>query len=136
MELKQASLAAALLCAALGTAWAQSEPQNPSPTDPAMAGARGNAAADTPMTHSDRPMSESDARATKAVNDRLSADPKHFFRHVQVSVHDGVAELSGFVYSSDAIYKAEELAKQAPGVTRVDNHMRVERNGNNGSQPD
>ncbi|MGN6453911.1 MAG: BON domain-containing protein [Steroidobacteraceae bacterium] len=81
-------------------------------------------------------MSPSDARATQEVNARLSADPKHFFRHVQVSVHDGVAELSGFVGSSDAIYKAEELAKQAPGVTRVDNRMRVERNGNNANQPD
>ncbi len=136
MELKQASLAAALLCAALGTAWAQSPPQNPSPTDPAMAGARGSSGADTPMTHSDRPMSESDMRATKAVNDRLSADPKHFFRHVQVSVHDGVAELTGFVYSSDAIYKAKELAQQAPGVSRVDSHVRVERNAENNTQPD
>ena len=136
MELKQAGFAAALLCAALGTAWAQSEPQNPSPTDPAMAGARGNSEADTPMMHNDRPMSESDARATKAVNDRLSADPKHFFRHVQVSVHDGVAELTGFVDSSDAVYKAEQLAKQAPGVTRVENKMRVQHNGNNGNQPD
>ena len=136
MELKQAGFAAALLCAALGTAWAQSEPQSPSPTDPAMAGAGGNSEADTPMMHDDRPMSESDRRATKEVNDRLSADPKHFFRHVQVSVHDGVAELTGFVSSSDAVYKAKELAQQAPGVTRVDSQLRVERNGNNASQPD
>ncbi|HVN46773.1 MAG TPA: BON domain-containing protein [Steroidobacteraceae bacterium] len=136
MELKQASFAAALLCAALGTAWAQAQPQNPSPTDPAMAGAQGGSQADTPMMHSNRPMTESDARATKEVNDRLSADPKHYFRHVQVSVHDGVAELTGFVYSSDAVYKAKELAQQAPGVTRVDSRVRVERNGNTGSQPD
>ncbi len=136
MKLKQAGFAAALLCAGLGSAWAQNQPANPSPTDPAMAGAKGSSDADTPMTHSSRPMSEGDMRATKAVNDRLSADPKHFFRHVQVSVHDGVAELTGFVYSSDAVYKAKELAQDAPGVTRVDSHIRVERNGENNTQPD
>ena len=136
MELKRATLAAVVLCAAFGTAWAQSQPQNPSPTDPAIGGATGSSGADSPMMHSNRPMSEADARATKEVNDRLSADPKHFFRHVQVSVHDGVAELTGFVYSADAVYKAKQLAQQAPGVTRVDSQVRVERNGENGTQPD
>lgn len=95
-----------------------------------------DSSATDPNGPADSPMSSSDARATQEVSARLSADPKHFFRHVKVTVHDGVARLSGFVDSSDAIYQAQELARGTPGVTRVENEMRVERNGNNSTQPD
>jgi osmotically-inducible protein OsmY len=95
-----------------------------------------DSSATDPNGPADSPMSPSDARATQEVNARLNADPKHFFRHVKVSVHEGVARLSGFVDSSDAIYRAQELARGTPGVTKVENQVRVERNGNNSAQPD
>jgi osmotically-inducible protein OsmY len=118
---------AATLCAILASATVLAA--DPAPKSP-------DSSATDPNGPADAPMSPSDARAAQEVNARLNADPKHFFRHVKVSVHDGVARLSGFVDTSDAIYQAQELARGTPGVTKVENQMRVERNGNNSVQPD
>jgi osmotically-inducible protein OsmY len=61
----------------------------------------------------------SDEEITKAIHSALDADPNHFFRHVNVSVDKGVATLSGFVHSSQAINRARTIAGNVPGVTRV-----------------
>jgi osmotically-inducible protein OsmY len=61
----------------------------------------------------------SDEAITKAINSALNADPHHFFRHVNVRVDNGVATLSGFVYSSSSIFRARTIASQVPGVTSV-----------------
>jgi osmotically-inducible protein OsmY len=62
----------------------------------------------------------------------LNADPNYFFRHVNVSVDQGVADLSGYVWTTDAIYRARRIARGVPGVTRVvTNHLELERNGLN-----
>jgi hypothetical protein len=61
----------------------------------------------------------SDEALTKAVRASLDADPHHFFRHVDVSVDNGVATLSGFVHSSQAINRARTIAGSVHGVTRV-----------------
>jgi hypothetical protein len=67
-----------------------------------------------------------------AVYSALNADPIYYFRHVDVKVHDGVAQLSGYVWSTDAIYRARALAAKTPGVTRVvSNQLELERNGRN-----
>jgi BON domain len=60
----------------------------------------------------------------------LSADPIYFFRHVDVRVEDGVASLSGYVWSTDALYRARQIAKGVPGVRSVQtNDLELEREG-------
>jgi osmotically-inducible protein OsmY len=61
----------------------------------------------------------SDEAITKAIQSALDADPQYFFRHVNVRVDNGVATLSGFVHSSQAINRARTIATNTPGVTRV-----------------
>jgi osmotically-inducible protein OsmY len=60
----------------------------------------------------------------------LNADPVYFYRHVDVTVDNGVADLSGYVWSADAIYRARQIARQIPGVRRVvTNQLELEREG-------
>ena len=60
----------------------------------------------------------------------LNADPIYFFRHVNVEVDDGVANLTGFVWSADAIYRARQIARGVPGVERVvSSQLELEREG-------
>jgi osmotically-inducible protein OsmY len=60
----------------------------------------------------------------------LQADPTYYFRHVDVQVNDGVARLSGYVWSADAVYRARRIASQTPGVTSVvTSGLELERNG-------
>ncbi len=75
----------------------------------------------------------SDAHSAAVVSAALRADPDYYFRHVSVSVHDGVARLSGYVWSTDALYRAEAIARDTPGVTGVVDKMELERNGTSGS---
>ena len=130
MELKTrtvaARAAAATLCAALASALVAANPSNPS-NDPSS----------TTINKSDAAQeSPSEARTAQDIDQRLKADPHHFFRHVNVTVHNGVARLGGFVDSEDALAKAKEIAGTTPGISRVDNEMKVQRNGNNANQPD
>jgi osmotically-inducible protein OsmY len=60
----------------------------------------------------------------------LNADPTYFYRHVDVRVEDGVADLSGYVWSTNAIYRARQIARQVSGVRRVvTSHLELEREG-------
>jgi osmotically-inducible protein OsmY len=83
----------------------------------------------------------SDAGATdeilaSTVYTELSADPTYYFRHVDVSVENGVAHLSGYVWSTDAIYAARRIAGKVPGVTGVTtNQLQLERNGRDAGGP-
>jgi osmotically-inducible protein OsmY len=63
------------------------------------------------------------------VYDALNGDPMYFFRHVDVHVQGGVVTLSGYVWSTQAIYRAEKIAGGIPGVIRVVDQMELERNG-------
>jgi osmotically-inducible protein OsmY len=64
------------------------------------------------------------------VYSELNADPIYYFRHVDVRVDNGVAHLSGYVWSTDAIYQARKIASNVPGVTGVmTNQLQLERNG-------
>jgi hypothetical protein len=68
-----------------------------------------------------------------AVYSALNADQTYYFRHVDVKVDEGVAHLSGYVWSTDAIYRARAIAAKTPGVTRVvSNQLELERNGRSG----
>jgi len=69
-----------------------------------------------------------------AVYSDLNADTKYYFRHVDVRVDNGVAHLSGYVWSTDAIYRARTIARNVPGVTGVvTSQLELERNGRDSS---
>jgi len=67
------------------------------------------------------------------ISAQLNADPMYYFRHVNVRVdEDGVANLSGFVWDTFAIYRARQIASEVPGVTRVvTNQLELQINGLN-----
>jgi len=80
------------------------------------------------------PRSPAQTAGDRAVADSvyaaLDADPTYFYRHVDVRVEDGVADLSGYVWSTNAIYRAREIARQVSGVARVvTSHLELEREG-------
>jgi osmotically-inducible protein OsmY len=68
-----------------------------------------------------------DQATEERVNAALDADPIHYYRHVDVRVDGGVAHLSGYVWSSDALFKAKQIAAGIPGVTLVVNEMELQR---------
>jgi osmotically-inducible protein OsmY len=63
------------------------------------------------------------------VQNALDSDPVFFFRHVDVDADAGKVVLSGYVWSDDAIRRAELIAGRVPGVTSVADEMRLEREG-------
>jgi osmotically-inducible protein OsmY len=72
----------------------------------------------------------SDEILANTVYAELNADPIYYFRHVDVRVDNGVAHLSGYVWSTDAIYRARRVAGNVPGITGVrTNQLELERNG-------
>lgn len=95
----------------------------------------------TPQQQPSRPPDAALARAEQGVTDQVLAnavysaldqDPMYFFRHVDVQVDQGVAQLSGYVWSTDAIYRARTIATRVPGVTGVvTNQLELQRGGLN-----
>jgi len=73
-----------------------------------------------------------DAATTERVYAALEANPIYYFRDVEVSVDYGVALLSGYVWTTDALYAAQGIARKVPGVTGVKDTMELERQGNRG----
>jgi osmotically-inducible protein OsmY len=70
-----------------------------------------------------------DAATTARVYAALEANPIYYLRDVEVDVDYGVAKLSGFVWTTDALYGAERIASRVPGVTGIRNSMELEREG-------
>jgi osmotically-inducible protein OsmY len=65
-----------------------------------------------------------------AVYSKLNANPTYYFRHVDVRLQGGVAYLTGYVWSTDAIYAAQRIARSVPGVADVvTTQLELERNG-------
>jgi osmotically-inducible protein OsmY len=75
---------------------------------------------------------EADEATAQRVYSALNADPTYYFRHVNVRVDGGVAQLSGYIWSTEAIYRAKQIAAGVPGVSRVVNAMELEREGTRG----
>jgi osmotically-inducible protein OsmY len=72
-----------------------------------------------------------DAATAERIYAALDAAPMFYFRDVEVSVDNGVAVLSGYVWTTDALYHAKWITRQVPGVTRVvTNRLELEREGN------
>jgi len=77
-----------------------------------------------------QPASPGNQVLADAVYSRLNADPVYFYRHVDVSVSHGVASLSGYVWSTDALYHARYIAQSVPGINGVvTSQLELERNG-------
>jgi osmotically-inducible protein OsmY len=70
-----------------------------------------------------------DAATAERIYAALDANPVFYFRDVDVSVDDGVAYLGGYVWTTDALFKAQRIARNVPGVTRVVDDMKLEREG-------
>ena len=73
-----------------------------------------------------------DAATAERVYAALEANPIYYFRDVEVAVDYGVARLSGYVWTTDALYAAQNIARRVPGVTGVQDTMELERQGNRG----
>lgn len=65
------------------------------------------------------------------VKHHLAKEPVYKFHDVDVKAFNGVVQLSGFVNSDDQKRRAEEIAKQIPGVQQVVNAITLKPNGNN-----
>ena len=77
------------------------------------------------------PKSPAQEQADSATADRVYAaldqNPIYYFRDVDVFVDYGVVELSGYVWTTDALYGAQRIARRVPGVTGVRDKMELER---------
>jgi osmotically-inducible protein OsmY len=103
------------MAAALATSCASLAPQ---PSLPPGAGSASAAQTDA------------DALLANAIYAKLNSDPTYYFRHVDVTLHNGIAHLSGYVWSTDALYAARNIARSVPGVTGVvTTDLELERNG-------
>ena len=82
------------------------------------------------------PKSAEQERADRATAERvyaaLEGNPIYYLRDVEVSVDYGVARLSGYVWTTDALYRAQEIARRVPGVIGIESSMELERQGNRG----
>jgi len=57
------------------------------------------------------------------VADRLKKEPVYKFSDVDVKTFDGIVQLSGFVNTEDQKRRAEEIARNVPGVQQVVNNL-------------
>lgn len=62
---------------------------------------------------------DADLLAANRIYLALNADPTYYYKHVDVRVDNGTADLSGYVWGSEAIYRARQIAGSVPGVTTV-----------------
>lgn len=70
--------------------------------------------------------SMSDASISTAVQTKLTSDRVSNFARVDVDTERGVVNLSGVVPSAEQKARAEELARQVNGVTRVNNNLQIQ----------
>jgi hyperosmotically inducible periplasmic protein len=66
-----------------------------------------------------------DRKLEKAVEKRLANDPVYKNPGVDVRTYNGVVQLSGFVDSEDQKQRAEQVARDIPGVANVENALIV-----------
>jgi hyperosmotically inducible protein len=110
--------AALAACCAFALASPAAHAQPPSP----------NVSTNAPTTRARTPQ---DAAIADRVSAALNAEPNHLYRHVTVSVTNGVVRLGGLAYSNDAIQRAKEVARNTPGVSSVEDQIQLERQGSN-----
>lgn len=67
-----------------------------------------------------------DSKITASVQSKLTADRVSNFTRVDVDTERGVVNLSGVVPSAEQKSRAEELARQVNGVTRINNNLQIQ----------
>ena len=73
--------------------------------------------------------SMADSAITATVQSRLTADRVSNFSRVDVDTESGAVSLSGVVQSTEQKIHAEALARQVKGVTKVENNLQIQRQG-------
>ncbi|HEU4686116.1 MAG TPA: BON domain-containing protein [Nitrospira sp.] len=66
-----------------------------------------------------------DASVSAAVQAKLTGDRSSNFTRVEVKSNEGVVSLTGVVPTAGQRARAEELARQVHGVSKVDNDLRI-----------
>ena len=67
-----------------------------------------------------------DASVTASVQGKLTADKLSNFSRINVDTDRGVVTLNGVVRSAEEQSRAEELARQVDGVTKVNNNLQIQ----------
>ncbi|TKS58250.1 MAG: BON domain-containing protein [Nitrospira sp.] len=67
-----------------------------------------------------------DATVTASVQGKLTADKLSNFSRINVDTDRGVVTLNGVVRSAEEQSRAEELARQVDGVTKVNNNLQIQ----------
>ena len=67
-----------------------------------------------------------DVTVTASVQGKLTADKMSNFSRINVDTDRSVVTLNGVVRSSEERSRAEELAKQVGGVTKVNNNLQIQ----------
>lgn len=67
-----------------------------------------------------------DASVTASVQGKLTTDKLSNFSRINVDTERGIVTLNGVVQSAEEQSRAEELAQQVEGVTKVNNNLQVQ----------
>ena len=67
-----------------------------------------------------------DAAVTASVQGKLTADKLSNFSRINVDTDRGIVTLNGVVRSVEEQSRAEELARQVEGVTKVNNNLQIQ----------
>lgn len=67
-----------------------------------------------------------DASVTASVQGKLTADKLSNFSRIDVDTDRGIVTLNGVVRSAEEQSRAEELARQVEGVTKVNNNLQIQ----------
>jgi osmotically-inducible protein OsmY len=94
-----------------------------------LVAAAGLAAACASAPQKTAAQASADHQLADRVATALDGDPTYYFRHVDVQADDGKVFLGGYVWSDDAIRRAELIASRVPGVTAVADELALERDG-------
>lgn len=73
-----------------------------------------------------------DAETAARVEGALTANPALFARHIDVAVERGVVHLDGYVWETEDLYLARNIAAAVPGVRAVSSQMELLRGGAKG----
>jgi hyperosmotically inducible periplasmic protein len=66
-----------------------------------------------------------DTLTSQQVRDAFLADRQYKFEDVKVTTFQGTVQLSGFAATGDEKSRAEQIAKDIPGVKKVENNISV-----------
>ena len=70
---------------------------------------------------------EADKDMADQVQTALTSDKTLYARHIKVRAENGVVTLSGYVWTTEELAAAPEIAQSVPGVTKVVNRVEVDR---------